>query len=75
MMNDDEKYDHLVDMCFGSQMSLHFMTKENVEDIINRGVREDLDVELIADCDNREDFLQLRSLERTIENFERGEYL
>ena len=47
---------------------------ENPMDIMNVGIREDIDVELIPDCDSREDFIQLRSLERTIENFEKGEY-
>lgn len=45
------------------------------EDLMNAGERVGFDVELIPDCDSREDFLELTSLERTIENFERGEYL
>ena len=47
---------------------------ENSEDLMDVGIREDIDVELIADCDSREDFIQLRSLERITENFENGEY-
>ena len=64
----------MIDLVLGSQLSLHSTTKAWAEDIMNVGVREDIDVEELLDCEGREDFLELRSLERTIENFEKGEY-
>ena len=56
-------------------IGLRPIKQAQAEDLMDVGIREDINVELILDCDSREDFLQLRSLERTIENFEKGEYL
>ena len=70
MITSDTKYLELLERVYGH----HITPYENPMDIMNVGTREFIDVELIADCDDREDFLQLRSLERTVENFKKEEY-
>lgn len=69
----EEEYDKIMDRLYGSTIS-RLGGDAKFTDIMNCGERVDLDVEQIPDCDSREDFLQLRSLERTMENFEQGEY-
>ncbi len=69
-MQQDKLYDECMDEFYGEfeQSEAHFT------DIMECCSREDIDVETIPDCSNREDFLELASLQRTVNNFERGEY-
>ncbi len=69
-MQQDKLYDEYVDEFYGKfeQSEAHFT------DIMECSNREEIDVEQIPDCDGREDFLELASLQRTADNFEREEY-
>ena len=68
----EDIHDRLMDVLYGL---LYHEIPQQAEDIMNMGERVDIDPDGLTDCDSREDFLQLRSLERTLENFEREEYL
>ena len=81
----DKIHDIMIDRCYGGIGLLKFSIdpdsipdcdsrKAQAEDLMDVGIRVDIDPDSIPDTDSREDFLQLTSLERTIENFRVGEY-
>jgi len=69
----DEMHDEMMDRVYGKIGLLEF-SKAKAQDLMEVGIRVDIDPDSLPDCDGRSDFLQLRSLERTIENFENEEY-
>ena len=67
----EDLHDRLMDVLFGlDQMEV----LNALDDIMVNGERVDIDVEQIADCDSREDFLEHNQLGRIIDNIEKNEY-
>ncbi len=72
-MYKDNTYDEMMDEAYGEVFLLNF-DEAKAEDLMEVGIREDIDVEKILDCESREDFLELTSLQRTAEFFRTEEY-
>ncbi len=72
-MYKDNTYDEMMDEAYGEAYMMNF-DEAKAEDLMEVGIREESDVEQIPDCDSREDFLELASLQRTEEHLVTGEY-
>ena len=59
----DKIHDEMMDKAYGEINLLKF-SEAKANDIMEVGIREDLDVEKLLDCEDREDFLELNQLIR-----------